>query len=250
MKNIYSVISDNPTRLSNTHDGNLVLDDTRYLKDYQNLYIISADEIKDCYVLNTRTLEVYFSKGWYGFQRNTKRIILTTDQTLIDTGIQKIDGEFLQWYVGNSDHDFVEVTYDKDVFPYGVETANGWGWYVIKIPQNKTVVDEMVPEVLHEGKELTTAEVMGARSNAYDFINFDKSPEEETLSKVKFVLSANNDAQAIRLIEQYGVYRVEKMYSDDDVLNLLYRYQEYIEECTDRPLISIDPKNWFVNNKK
>lgn len=31
--------------------------------------------------------------------------------------------------------------------------------------------------------------------------------EEETLEKIKFVISCNNDAQAIRLIEQYGYYK-------------------------------------------
>lgn len=34
--------------------------------------------------------------------------------------------------------------------------------------------------------------------------------EEETLEKIKFVLSCNNDAQAIRLIEQYGQFKAEK----------------------------------------
>ena len=30
------------------------------------------------------------------------------------------------------------------------------------------------------------------------------TPEEETLKKIKYVLSCGNEAQAIRLIEQYG----------------------------------------------
>lgn len=36
------------------------------------------------------------------------------------------------------------------------------------------------------------------------------TPEEETLEKIKYVLSFGNDAQAIRLIEQYGHWKQEQ----------------------------------------
>jgi hypothetical protein len=39
------------------------------------------------------------------------------------------------------------------------------------------------------------------------------TPEEETLAKIKFVLLAGNDAQAIRLLEQYGGFMQEKRHS-------------------------------------
>lgn len=219
MKNIYSTISDSPTRLSNTHDGNLNLDDTRYLKDYISLYITSEDEIKDCYVLNIHTHEVYFVKGWYGCQPIVKKIILTTDQLLIDNDIQKIDEEFLQWYVINSDCEYAKL--EK-----GFVDATSYGYNFLDY--------QIVMPLTKENKPGTKK----------------YTPEEETLEKIKIVMAANNDAQAIRHLEQYGLYRVEQMYSDDDVLNLLHRYQEYIEKCIDRPLISIVPGNWFDNNKK
>jgi hypothetical protein len=41
--------------------------------------------------------------------------------------------------------------------------------------------------------------------------------EEETLEKIKFVLSCNNDAQAIRLLEQYVQWRQEKSYSETNI---------------------------------
>ena len=37
-----------------------------------------------------------------------------------------------------------------------------------------------------------------------------ESIEEEVLQKIKFVLLAGNDAQAIRLLEQYGAYMQEQ----------------------------------------
>lgn len=36
------------------------------------------------------------------------------------------------------------------------------------------------------------------------------TPEEETLEKIKYVLSFGNDPQAIRLIEQYGHWKQEQ----------------------------------------
>jgi len=34
--------------------------------------------------------------------------------------------------------------------------------------------------------------------------------EEETLEKIKYVLSCGNESQAIRLIEQYGHWKLEQ----------------------------------------
>jgi hypothetical protein len=47
---------------------------------------------------------------------------------------------------------------------------------------------------------------------------YPESAEEEVLDKIKFVLSAGNSGQAIRLLEQYGAYKQEGMYSEDEVL--------------------------------
>lgn len=51
--------------------------------------------------------------------------------------------------------------------------------------------------------------------------NKQETPEEETLNKIKLVLSCNNDAQAMRLIEQYGQWQAERMYSEEEVLAML-----------------------------
>jgi hypothetical protein len=49
-------------------------------------------------------------------------------------------------------------------------------------------------------------------------------PEEETLAKIKFVLLANNDAQAIRLLEQYGGYMQEQMYSQEEAKKFAFDF--------------------------
>jgi len=58
----------------------------------QHIYLTSEEEeIKDCWVLNTHTNQVYFLKGFYGIQPITKKIILTTDTDLIADGVQAIE---------------------------------------------------------------------------------------------------------------------------------------------------------------
>lgn len=37
------------------------------------------------------------------------------------------------------------------------------------------------------------------------------TPEEETLQKIKHVLSSENESQAIRLIEQYGQFKQDQV---------------------------------------
>jgi len=49
-------------------------------------------------------------------------------------------------------------------------------------------------------------------------------PEEETLAKIKLVLLANNDAQAIRIIEQYGGYMQEQMYSQEEAKKFAFDF--------------------------
>ena len=73
----------------------------------QHIYIISDEEIKfDEYYLGEDS-NIYCLVS--GVNYNGKKIILTTDQELIEEGIQAIDDEFLEWFVKNPSCEFVEV---------------------------------------------------------------------------------------------------------------------------------------------
>lgn len=54
------------------------------------------------------------------------------------------------------------------------------------------------------------------------------SPEEELLEKIRFVLTCGNEAQAIRLIEQYKFYQQEKSYSEEEILKIIQNCKEYL----------------------
>jgi hypothetical protein len=98
----------------------------------QHIYITSNEEVKDCWVLNTHSNEVYFLTGYYGIQPLAKKIILTTDQNLIKDGVQVIDDEFLEWFVDNPSCEEVETKVEfiqtsdnlKDGFYYRIIIPN------------------------------------------------------------------------------------------------------------------------------
>ncbi len=134
MENIYLLPTEKLSRLfkfaNELHLNNTPKD---YYKKY-NIYITSAnEEIKEgdwCIVGNgVSKLNTQFTSK-EEINTNWKKIILTTDQDLIKNGVQKIDDEFLEWFVKNPSCEFVDVYNDKSV---GYE----YDHYSIIIPQEE-----------------------------------------------------------------------------------------------------------------
>jgi hypothetical protein len=104
MKNIHLLPTSKPSRLHLGNSG-LVLCDLVFNPttiNSQNIYITSDEEIKvGDYIIELDGNEVFRSKGVMGKNDWCKKIILTTDQDLINDGIQAIDDEFLEWFVKN-----------------------------------------------------------------------------------------------------------------------------------------------------
>jgi hypothetical protein len=118
MKNIHVLPTDNTSRLHLGKSG-LVLCDFVFDKSTingQHIYITSDEEIKEddwCIVdggLGRIGIDKVQTTIRYSVQ--PKKIILTTDQELIKDGVQAIDDEFLEWFVKNSNCEWVEVLYD------------------------------------------------------------------------------------------------------------------------------------------
>jgi hypothetical protein len=102
MKNIHIISTDKPSRLwTNNLKRRLVLDEfpsqhpTNIAK---NIYITSDEEIKegDWHFKNDKMV----TKS-HIIDNTCKKIILTTDQDLINDGVQPIDDTFLEWFVKN-----------------------------------------------------------------------------------------------------------------------------------------------------
>jgi len=123
MKNIHVLPTDKPSRLHLGNSG-LVLCDLNFGKNTingQHIYITNDEEIKEGdYRLNIQ--RGYYKKvdkeglDYYNKRNDVfKKIILTTDQDLINDGVQAIDEEFLEWFVKNPSCERV----DLDTFSMG-----------------------------------------------------------------------------------------------------------------------------------
>ncbi len=127
MKNIHIIPTD---KLSRLHLGNsgLVLCDLNFNKNTinsRNIFITSDEEIKDgdwCYDDKYKQPFKYFGEG--ALLLITRKIILTTDEDLIKDGVQRIDDEFLEWFVKNPNCEEVEVENGGPGFPGGIYFIN------------------------------------------------------------------------------------------------------------------------------
>jgi len=206
MKNLFLLPTEKPSRLGYlTKKGKEVFNDLILFEkpmpnildsENQNIYITSDEEIKDCCVLNTHTNEVYFLKRFYGIQPITKKIILTTDQELINDGIQKIDDEFLEWFVKNPSCESVKYyTIDNST------TLKTLIKYQIIIPK-----EELKQETLEEASK--------------DYI--------ENTMKFSFN-SLDTKTQANRMLKcaEFGAkWQQERMYSEEEVIKIVEKSRE------------------------
>jgi hypothetical protein len=144
MKNIHILPTDKPSRLylhSNNElqlRTNIIRTSEDYLGTNQNMFITSDEEIKvEDWVIEFQKGddigEVHFINSEYVIAGDIqKKIILTTNQDLINDGVQSIDDEFLEWFVKNPSCDEVDVFY-KDVY-----SLSNWDRrYKIIIPQEE-----------------------------------------------------------------------------------------------------------------
>jgi hypothetical protein len=155
MKNIHLIKTDNPSRLHLGKSG-LVLCDLVFNPttiNSQNIYITDNSEIKEGdWVLGDfpdNPIGKVISKYGQEFtaqslngnkhgltEYDSKKIILTTDDQLIQNGVQAIDDEFLQWFVKNPSCERVEISYGL-LKPFK-STEKG---YMIHLPDNGGIIE-------------------------------------------------------------------------------------------------------------
>jgi hypothetical protein len=154
MKNIHTLLTQNPSRLGLHQDNKLYLHDNTLTKNLpyfrpQHIYITCNEEIKerDSVILggvllkNIRPVEIEM-------YLDAKKIILTTDPELIKDGVQAIDDDFLEWFVKNPSCEEVEVKIGQGrYFDYGGNN-HITNFYKIIIPK-----EEPKQETLEEAME-------------------------------------------------------------------------------------------------
>jgi hypothetical protein len=158
MKNIHILPTNKPSMLFDFMTKLMMID--KIVADEGNMnrhiYITSDEEIKEgdwmyykhfgedivCKydTMNGQNTNVNEHKPFY------QKIILTTDQELINAGVQPINDDFLEWFVKNPSCKFVEVTKEPliikgeaDYFNYdnGTKLNTNVGKYKIIIPKEE-----------------------------------------------------------------------------------------------------------------
>jgi hypothetical protein len=178
MKNIHLLPTEKPSRLFyNKKDSIFTIDndfenviEEDWFQDY-NIYITSNEEIKEgdwCLCseeLVHKVVEIKSNIGIIRFQDGVtevlnacKKIILTTDQELIEEGIQAIDDEFLEWFVKNPSCECVEIERMEDGkyidrFADGTIKEGIYENYKIIIPQEEPK-QETLNKINNMGEEI------------------------------------------------------------------------------------------------
>jgi hypothetical protein len=225
MKNVHILPTDKPSRLSDCHNNKLHLDDVRYLRNYQNIYITSNEEIKEgdwIYNIVQKTIfkaDKSFLKLIGGTLLTNQKIILTTDQDLIKDGVQAIDDEFLEWFVKNQSCEEVEVKHiikeyidELDAFGYNVDK------YKIIIPKQEQVLiqSSIDGDVIWSDKQETLEEALS-----------------EYIKDIKY-------PTLIQCAEFGAKWQQKRMYSQEEVLEILKMDRNSIMEVNPIDIIYLD----------
>jgi hypothetical protein len=215
MENIHILTTLKPSRILRGLDGirifkNEVSPDSEWCVNV-NIHITNDDEIKD----GDKRINNYQRKP-EGEEIPSKKIILTTDDQLIQDGVQPIDDEFLEWFVKNPSCEDVKVVKEGYKKNDMIDEATS---YIYKI---------IIPK--EEQKQ--------------HLIGMMKADEELGLyDETEHLLSTQANKE--RLLEDVKE-ETQRMYSEEEVIDLL-------QEMNDYPTIfegRIDIKEWFEQLKK
>lgn len=244
MKNIHVLPTDKPSRLVLDANNILVLawnksieENAKYKK---NIYITNDEEIKEGdWCLNTEekngNMNPFYGKLYKAnksinkvssdYIHNLKKIILTTDPSLAPD-VQKIDDEFLEWFVKNPSCEDVEVI--KEYF--WEDTFRGYSLRLPKEEPNPFELPKALPDdVFYESLE----------------------PKKETLEEagVAYAKTVNQNHTSHMLGFLNGAkWQQERSYSEEEVKNLTELFLSYYFKTDKGFDDSFD--EWFEQFKK
>lgn len=213
--NIHLIETDKPSRLC--IDGK---DKLRFAPNYGynivdgkvNIHITSDEEIKggDWYLYKgTAKKKIYLKNNLY---YDCKKIILTTDQDLIDDGVQAIGYAFLEWFVENPSCEEVEtklVEFEVDM-GLGKDCIEHGSYYKIIIPKTKQEPERGITITYVGKQEMTLVNIETYDTKVYTF----KNKEGELYHVIKQDSFLNNLYPEYRFIGPD-----QKEVADDESIN-------------------------------
>ena len=224
MKNLHLIPTDKPSRLSILNSGKLNFGAEAMSSSnskLQHIYITSDEEIKEGDWFLEKAGRQY-PIHWNGKDKlnyHCKKIILTTDQDLINDGVQAIDDEFLEWFVENPSCEFVEIVKCRGYLHLS---------YMIIIPQE---------EPKQETLDFISKELDIERKRVHKQETLEEAAKRTYQKGLKDDLSLSfHDG-----VKFGAEWQAERMYSEEEVLSIL---NDFIGENP------IDVDRWFEQFKK
>ena len=226
MKNLYLLPTDKPSRLVKIKDTFfLTTTDDIPGGTFYNIYITSDEEIGEGdWYLDTTVNVIFKNDKLFLNGTGYKKIILSTDPTLITDGVQTIDDEFLLWFVKMSSCEFV-------VIDWSPLSKNLYGWKIIISKEEPK--GEKKPHSFCETPEekctMNYCDDNGCQNRKRHLV---EPHEQEILPE--FTLSKN-------IFDKISdLPKGETSYSEDEVLELLKK-SHFVEQ---------NIEEWFNQNKK
>ena len=267
MKNIHLL----PTKANDETAGGIWVKKTR---DWCNIYITSDEEIKEGdWFYDTTHKNVFQWKSNKPKGDFQLKIILTTAPDLIKDGVQAIDDEFLQWFIENPTREFVNVKkvrltreitledWKETQFPEIIEGAfSDRKPYKIIIPQGEA--KQRDDSYIKEQKELRRR--LMNLIDELDRKSLQLQTEQETLEEfIKEELDGYDEidfSNYERFIKLGAKWQAERMYTEEEVLELLQKWSMYqvdielnklnTKELNDVFRKTLSYKEWFERVKK
>jgi hypothetical protein len=207
MKNLHVLPTDKPSRLSILNSGKLnfgaeIMSSSN--SKPQHIYITSDEEIKEGDYMYDIDGDVGKAIGsdMKEFEGN-KKIILTTDQDLIKDGVQKINDEFLEWFVKNPSCENVKVEEEQ------INNKPGSSYSTITIYKYKIIIPK-------EEQKQHLIDIMRGDEE----LGLYEEPKQETLEE--FIENGGYPTGSTQEIWEQGVregakWQQERMYSKEDM---------------------------------
>jgi hypothetical protein len=235
MKNVHLLPTEKPSRLTKPsgsssiklYTNGLTNTPKGHCKNY-HLYITSDEEIKvDEYYLGEDN-NIYCLVS--SVNCNGKKIILTTDQELIEEGIQAIDDEFLEWFVKNPSCEFVEVKHfgtccGNQSITQCINCEKYNPIYKITIPQEESKQDPTLENAKLALREYILANKEKVTEDLQEMREKSDSGRDETLEEAALSFlprsEVEHDTDFITGFEFGANWMAERMYSEEELKNAI-----------------------------
>ena len=275
MKNIHLIQTDKLSRLGRFIDtNNLFLRTTNDIPRGENIdiYITSDEEIKEevygligkevgKIILTRDGYEFLIGKGvsyeygdYHSLQKVCKKIILTTDQDLINDGVQAINDEFLEWFVKNPSCEKVGVVKEMYMPQSNGKISDGKITHELSLnpsdntlPFYKIIIPQEEPNKTHHLDELPNMD-KDVVLKMYNAAIPKLESKQETLEEAAFHYSKHKINKNTSLLDftNGAKWQSERMYSEEEVIELLQKMNDWPTTFIGR----IDIREWFEQFKK